>query len=958
MDPVTGVLASFAGRLAGEAARPLTGRLRRELVKRKIAKPRDVSGILAQVSGVHRGEINALGLVAELPAGVTYAQLKEVASKPTFTALTRQLIAVHLCADDDWRQGENREERAVEDLGQPWKEHGNRIEEAMRVFFAESLAAEESPQFLSFFRSFYATVDKSCRETSVLMKKALAESHDGFTWASQTLALPILASIERHAFLVANPERASKKDGDRWRKDYVESFRIRNEKIELPDLELRTLIHYSEIFVAPALALLNIEHLGDVEGSAVQSPKWKSSFQEFLGELDRTVILGDPGAGKSTMSQVLACKWSEEGEQIAFLLKVRQMRFRRNGFNVVTEIERVLTDVYQKPAPPGMVEELLLNGSALVIFDGLDELPVTVRGRDVSEVIEAAGMAYPLTRILVTSRRLGYSAVRLDQEIFCDYVLQPFTDDQVEEYSTKWFTRRTRTGHHDKTVPQLVANFMEHSDTIPDLRENPLMLAVICLLHAGYNEIPRSRPKIYKKCVELLLRTWDSHRGIGESTWDLEAFEVVLAEIAYNTLLKPEYRDGVTEPQVLALATENLLGEAVPDAAKARQLARRMLALCRGRAWMFTDMAGGAPGEERFSFTHQSFQEYFAAQYLVRHAETSEEVATEIRTNIAAGRLEIFSQICLSLAGEKFPYGASKVYTHCLKAEQASPPSRRNAVIEFLAKSSDIVMLNGSALQLVADGVISTMTRVSGYSIAKHLMRWDFRHADAIQRMIGDSLLRLDRESPVTFAQTVLRHPWIWEICLREGLVDLDTRNSVNMELLRLYEGSLYTIRGGGAACTATWLFGRMASPTTDAAVVDRCLRILEGLTAQARYRFETSEPPIPPYTLFQPEERVVGNLSRSLLRSSRYSPEAASGLAYLAMAFCEIVVEHQPQSIDVIRPVPVVGDFLWARRSANSERLPRGMSRLNAADVHRIRSWADGDTSLFNWDDPNVVVS
>ncbi|MGP8297061.1 NACHT domain-containing protein [Streptomyces inhibens] len=954
MDPASSIATALAGRIAGEAVQPLLGRARRELIKRGVKKPRDAASVLAHLGGPHRGNLSTLGLLDELPAGVTDTQIKHIVQQPTFTALARQLIAIHLCTDDPWPIGESREEAAPDRHDVVWRVQRERIEEALGILLSESLAGTDVHALTPYLRALFAALDRGCRDVAASMRLALSESDGGFSWAGHTLELAAISSVERHLAALRNKERASAAERERWQQEYLDAFLYRNEKIELPDLELRTLIPYREIFVEPDAAMLEMDVSGSSDTTGTREPVSRLHFADMLDALDRTVILGDPGAGKSTVSQVLACQWCERGRGVAFLLKVRQIRFSQGGVNLVEEIERALRDLYQKPAPPGMVEELLLNGSALVIFDGLDEVPTTVRGRDVSDVIEAAGNAYPLSRFVVTSRRLGYSSVRLDQELFCDYVLRPFNDGQVKEYVGKWFVRRA--GGRDATVDQLVENFMEHSNTIRDLRQNPLMLAVICLLHAGYNEIPRSRPKIYKKCVELLLRTWDSHRGIGDPVWDIEAFEVVLAEIAYHTLLTPEYQYGMTESQVREVAAKNLLQEAVPDRATAMQLARRMIDLCRGRAWMFSDVVGGIPGEERYSFTHQSFREYFAAQYLVRHADSPEQVGDEIARNIVSGRLEIFSQICLSLASGKFQYGASLVYHHCLTANSGRSAAEEAALVEFLAKSADIVMLNGSALQLTADRVVQCLTKGTHAQFAKHLLRADFRHADSMQGMVAQAFVRFRDDHPSEFVRVMNTNLWAWENCLQEGVIGLTGEVGFAGRLSRLFEGGLYYLRGGGESCTAMWLMRRLADPATDPPTRDRCARILEQLAAITPDDIVPEDAPTPPYALFKGSERSSRTVSTALLRSPRYSVDARAGLAYLTMAFCELMAQNQPGVI--AESHSVLNDFMRARTLRQPGRLPEGVSHLPRKDQERIASWAAGDIDFFEWADESVAVS
>jgi predicted NACHT family NTPase len=86
--------------------------------------------------------------------------------------------------------------------------------------------------------------------------------------------------------------------------------------------------------------------------------------------------------------------------------------------SVAGHIEHTLETFYQCPAPPGLVDLLLLTGRAVVIFDGLDELLDTSRRADVTTRVERFCAEYPLAPVLVISRQVGYDQARLDDSHF------------------------------------------------------------------------------------------------------------------------------------------------------------------------------------------------------------------------------------------------------------------------------------------------------------------------------------------------------------------------------------------------------------------------------------------------------------------------------------------------------------------------------------------------------------
>ena len=136
---------------------------------------------------------------------------------------------------------------------------------------------------------------------------------------------------------------------------------------------------------------------------------------DLAGRIDRTVLLGDPGGGKTTAANVLANFFAcDPSRKVPFLITLREYAAKSPPeWSVAGYIEHTLSTLYQCDAPNGLVERLLLTGRAVVIFDGLDELLDTSRRRDVSDRVEQFCSAFPLTPVLVTSRVVGYNQARL-----------------------------------------------------------------------------------------------------------------------------------------------------------------------------------------------------------------------------------------------------------------------------------------------------------------------------------------------------------------------------------------------------------------------------------------------------------------------------------------------------------------------------------------------------------------
>ena len=216
------------------------------------------------------------------------------------------------------------------------------------------------------------------------------------------------------------------------------------------------------------------------------------------------------------------------GAPIPFLVTLRDYAAQDPpARSVVGYIENALATFYQCAPPPGLVDMLLLAGQAVILFDGLDELQDTSRRADVTSRIEQFCQAYPLAPVLVTSRIVGYDQARLDDTQFTSYRLGGFRDEDVADYAHKWFALEDGARLHEADA------FLAESQVTPDLRTNPLMLSLMCILYRGAGSLPRNRAEVYGQCADLLLRKWDVRRQIHQELRASNLVEPILRHLAW-----------------------------------------------------------------------------------------------------------------------------------------------------------------------------------------------------------------------------------------------------------------------------------------------------------------------------------------------------------------------------------------------------------------------------------------
>lgn len=482
----------------------------------------------------------------------------------------------------------------------------------------------------------------------------------------------VVAAIDRH-----NAVSASRPDplGDR---DFIVRYRRHaaeyHGRLQPPDFERRRLVPIDDLYVSPA-----ISHLVDVDPGM---PLPQTDIWQLDDELDRAVLLGDPGGGKTTASNVLMHRHAADaGRHLPFLVIVREFATADPPQrSVLHHLEHKLETFYQAAPPTGLVESLLFGGSALVIFDGLDELLDTSARSEVTAIIERFCAEYPLTRVLVTSRVVGYDQARLDDRQFECYQISGFDTDQIIDYVRKWFACQ------DGIDPGEADSFLEESAGADDLRSNPLMLALMCILYRGEGSIPRSRPEVYEKCATLLFHKWDAARKIHANLRARNLIEPALRYLAHWLFTRAEAQPAVTEQELVSQTTRYFLSRGFEQHADAEVAAQEFVEFCRGRLWVFTEAGTTGRGEPLYAFTHRTFLEYFTAAYLASIHDSPEQLARKLAGRVAKSEWDTVAQLAIQIKDHASERGADRIFQTLLADRRHHTAKASGNILGFLGR--------------------------------------------------------------------------------------------------------------------------------------------------------------------------------------------------------------------------------------------------------------------------------
>jgi hypothetical protein len=587
-------------------------------------------------------QLRLTAVLPELSAGFSLEQVKTCLGGPVFQGLLHELVAARVMAMPPSTI--------------------SRVRENMRIALRLEFPGADPEQVMAFGVDLFDELDRVVRE---LVAKVEGTHTRGLAQLRESATVLLSSSpdsIKRHNSHLQGLAEAA--EALEWEATYRQQVRAAHGYIEPPDFERKRKVPIDDLFVSPQVAAREESHASPVR-----------DVWTLADAIDRTVLLGDPGGGKSTACNVIA--WRAEG-LVPFVVVLRT--FVDDRQSVVDHIESRLSVHYQCPAPPHAVEGLLLSGRAMVIFDGLDELIDTSKRSQVTDRVELFCTRYPLTRVLVTSRRVGYEEAALDPDVFEVYGLAEFSDDDVETYVTKWFMQVDGAGE-DK-ARTLAVSFTQESAAVPDLRRNPLMLSLMCIIYRGQNWIPRNRPEMYEHCAKLLFEKWDSSRQIYVELAASAHVDGAIKRLAYWMFTEPEAAQGVRERDLVREAVA-YLEPAFNSRPEAERAAKQFVGFCRGRGWVLTDVGTTADGEALFAFTHRTFMEYFAAYELTRLHDGPEQVAKAILPHVAAAEWEIVAELAVQISDKHSRDGAARILRTLLSDKRYRAVASRYNITRF-----------------------------------------------------------------------------------------------------------------------------------------------------------------------------------------------------------------------------------------------------------------------------------
>ncbi|MEV6012614.1 NACHT domain-containing protein [Streptomyces sp. NPDC051976] len=472
-----------------------------------------------------------------------------------------------------------------------------------------------------------AAVRQECKDRWTRAKLSERVARISQSASEQPLEDPHLAEIRRHseveeAFL-AKYYRCMTASLDRMelfgvtlrRQDF--SYRMSTSYVSL------SAVHHSATSRYRSLAPTPAAYEGNESGPL--------RVEHAIARSRRVLIRGDAGSGKTTLLKwiavgaihsVLPEPMTMWNRAVPFFLPLRHFPHELpTPEQFLDYAARTLTAA----APRGFVRSTLDSGNAIILIDGVDELPSGRRG-EVRDWLRELTHSYEKCRYVVTSRQAAIDGGWLIDAGFLSLELMPMGPSDQNLFISHWHgtmqsasgdeQERDRLREHERALVRSMAERRE----LRRLGSNPLLCALLCALHWDREmHLPHDRLKLFEAALEMLLVRRDQQRNIAGDAVRLSTGvqELILRKLAYWMI-----RNDLTEVSLEQMAERvgSYLADTLVDTLDPTAVAQHLLV----RTGLLRTPAVG-----RVDFVHRTFQEYLAADqllndddlnFLVKHA--------------------------------------------------------------------------------------------------------------------------------------------------------------------------------------------------------------------------------------------------------------------------------------------------------------------------------------------------
>ncbi|MCP4934934.1 MAG: SUMF1/EgtB/PvdO family nonheme iron enzyme, partial [bacterium] len=331
---------------------------------------------------------------------------------------------------------------------------------------------------------------------------------------------------------------------------------------------------------------------------------------EAVRRYHRYLVLGDPGAGKTTYLYHLAymCAKQLKSEVKDYIPIFMRFRDLVKELPTIEKLEDILPAHFAAnkfPNAEQYIQRNLKKGRFFILLDGLDEVPSEADHQQFIDLVQQFAddqvTQKDHNRLIISSRTYSYDhGKQLDN--FPQTVVMEFDTPDIEIFTHKWFEGEPEEA--DDLLQQLVAHrrFLE-------LARNPLLLLLITDHYEKERVLPETRADLYRFCIQTRIQTWNTRRGTHKGQFGRDVKERMLRQLALFVFENEEkgllWRSDLLEWINIFVQQNPLL--------KQDTNAKSLLDEVAETSGLIQEW-----GIDRFGFSHQTLQEFFTAEAINR----------------------------------------------------------------------------------------------------------------------------------------------------------------------------------------------------------------------------------------------------------------------------------------------------------------------------------------------------
>lgn len=360
---------------------------------------------------------------------------------------------------------------------------------------------------------------------------------------------------------------------------------------------------------------------------------------QWLGTESLQVIVGDPGAGKSTILRFLVLdllsaepRWREVADRwgqrlpiwLPFHFFTQRVTNQTGATASVGMAIRAWLEQFDAGGIWPLVEKAIDDERLLLVVDGLDEWADDQAGQYALASLRSFA-ASRSTPMVVSTRPYGLDRLRLDSSWVYTRIAPLSRDQQRQLVSHYFYANVDGEGEiaSREVIDRTVSDFLSQIHEVPDMRAivgTPLFLILLVALRLSSNvSVPIGRFGVYSQAVQLLITDHPAIRrqasAVTESRQRLSDRElrILLGRIAFASQVRGDVA-GISESNLrgdihAALRDPDYLGLSTADA---RSHADRLIDIAEGELGILVRR-----GPTELGFLHRGLQEQLAAEHMV-----------------------------------------------------------------------------------------------------------------------------------------------------------------------------------------------------------------------------------------------------------------------------------------------------------------------------------------------------